>query len=341
MRHNEFFGHHSHSARGVILFTWLLCALALGLPSVGHGQSLQCWSWNATSKTWVYNQACASGGGSPWQIASGKTFTVDNTLKLTGTDNATLNIGAGGTLGSAAYASAQSFQPSGSNIALAGTDVSTSVTNGTSTNCSVGQKTWTALSPTAFGFTTGLVITADETSNPAVYMQGSVCTYLGTTLTIASAYSQGTYTGTGWTIQISGPQGPTGATGASGTPVGGIIAYGGASAPTNYVFCDGTAYSRTVTYNNLFNAIGTTFGAGDGSTTFNVPDLRGRFPLGAGQGTTAENGGTGTNRTLGQMSNGGPNAGSGTIYGAETHTQTILEMPSHNHGGLLLVSRQR
>src|SRR5208283_3310774 len=160
MRHRQFLGHHSHPARGVILFTWLLCALSLVLPTVAHGQSLQCYTWNATTKTWVYNQACASGGGSPWQITLGKTFTVDNTLTLIGTDNASLNIGSGGTLGSAAYASAQSFQPSGGALNLVGTDTTTSVPNGTSTSCSSGQKTWTALSPTALGFTTGMVVTA-------------------------------------------------------------------------------------------------------------------------------------------------------------------------------------
>ncbi len=44
--------------------------------------------------------------------------------------------------------------------------------------------------------------------------------------------------------------------------------------------CDGTAYSRTVTYNNLFTAIGTAYGVGDNSTTFNVPNLKGRVPVG-------------------------------------------------------------
>jgi microcystin-dependent protein len=63
--------------------------------------------------------------------------------------------------------------------------------------------------------------------------------------------------------------------------VGEIIAYGGATAPTGWLSCDGTAVDRT-TYADLFTAIGTTFGVGDGSTTFNVPDLRSRFPVGAG-----------------------------------------------------------
>ena len=62
-------------------------------------------------------------------------------------------------------------------------------------------------------------------------------------------------------------------------PIGCILAYAGAAAPTGWVFCDGSAISR-VDYATLFTAISTSFGVGDGSTTFNVPDLRGRVPVG-------------------------------------------------------------
>jgi microcystin-dependent protein len=57
-----------------------------------------------------------------------------------------------------------------------------------------------------------------------------------------------------------------------------------ASAPTGYLFCDGSAVSRT-TYSALFAVISTTWGAGDGSTTFNVPDMRSRSPVGVGTGS--------------------------------------------------------
>lgn len=60
---------------------------------------------------------------------------------------------------------------------------------------------------------------------------------------------------------------------------GEIKAYGGNSAPAGFLLCDGTAISRT-TYANLFNVVGTNFGIGDGTTTFNLPDLRGRAPVG-------------------------------------------------------------
>lgn len=71
------------------------------------------------------------------------------------------------------------------------------------------------------------------------------------------------------------------------SPPGIIEQYAGASAPTGYLMCDGTAYSRT-TYAALYAAIGTAYGAGDGSTTFNVPDLRGRGLIGAGAPTHSE-----------------------------------------------------
>ena len=84
-------------------------------------------------------------------------------------------------------------------------------------------------------------------------------------------------------------------------PTGSVIPYAGASAPSatlsgvvGWLLSDGSAVSRT-TYATLFAVVGTTYGAGDGSTTFNVPDLRGRAPIGAGTGTGL------TARTRGQL----------------------------------------
>lgn len=62
-------------------------------------------------------------------------------------------------------------------------------------------------------------------------------------------------------------------------PTGSVIATARSTAPTGYLLCQGQAVSRT-TYAVLFAAIGTTYGNGDGTTTFNVPDLRGRVPVG-------------------------------------------------------------
>lgn len=69
----------------------------------------------------------------------------------------------------------------------------------------------------------------------------------------------------------------------------GCLPYAGSSIPTGWLECDGSAVSRT-TYAALFTAISTTWGSGDGSTTFNVPDMRGRVPIGAGTGTVTASG---------------------------------------------------
>ncbi len=68
------------------------------------------------------------------------------------------------------------------------------------------------------------------------------------------------------------------------TPVGTVITYAGSSAPTGYLICNGTAISRT-TYAALFAIIGTTYGAGDGSSTFNLPNLQEKFIVGSSSNT--------------------------------------------------------
>jgi len=75
----------------------------------------------------------------------------------------------------------------------------------------------------------------------------------------------------------------------SGTPAGVVMYFAANAAPTGYLKANGAAISRT-TYLDLFTAIGTTFGAGDGSTTFNVPDLRGEFPRGWDDGRGVDSG---------------------------------------------------
>lgn len=76
-------------------------------------------------------------------------------------------------------------------------------------------------------------------------------------------------------------------------PIGAMQMWGSATPPERWLICDGTPVSRT-TYQGLFAVIGTTYGVGDGSTTFNIPDLRQRFPLGkAASGTGSTLGSTG------------------------------------------------
>lgn len=97
-------------------------------------------------------------------------------------------------------------------------------------------------------------------------------------------------------------------------PTGAVIDFAGleASIPNGFLKCEGQAVSRTVYY-KLYQKLSTTYGIGDGVSTFNLPDLRGRTSIGVGQGTGL------TNRTLADK------------VGAETHQLTVNEMPSHNH----------
>lgn len=99
---------------------------------------------------------------------------------------------------------------------------------------------------------------------------------------------------------------------AASIPSGTVTMFAGASAPTGWMFCDGTAISRT-TYADLFTAIADTWGIGDGSTTFNLPDMRGRAPIGVGTGSGL------TARAL---------AATG---GEESHVLTIAELAAHTH----------
>lgn len=94
-------------------------------------------------------------------------------------------------------------------------------------------------------------------------------------------------------------------------PTGGVTMYGAGSAPSGWLLCDGTAVSRT-TYAALFAVISTTYGVGNGTTTFNLPNLKGRVPVGLDAAQTEFD-------VLGETS------------GSKTHTLSSAEMPSHTH----------
>lgn len=95
-----------------------------------------------------------------------------------------------------------------------------------------------------------------------------------------------------------------------GSPIGAVTAFAGAAAPAGWLIADGSAVSRT-TYALLFALLSTTYGAGDGSTTFNLPDLRGRAPIGVSGGHAR-----------------------GASGGAETTTLSTSQLPAHDHGSV-------
>jgi len=117
--------------------------------------------------------------------------------------------------------------------------------------------------------------------------------------------------------------------GLSFVPAGAINIWPAAAAPTGWLLSQGQAVSRT-TYAKLFAVIGTTYGVGDGSTTFNLPDLRGYFVRGLDAGR-----GVDTGRVLGsgQAGDNAPHNHSGTTSGGSPHghTGTTGAAGSHQH----------
>jgi microcystin-dependent protein len=123
----------------------------------------------------------------------------------------------------------------------------------------------------------------------------------------------------------TGPQGPQGSPGAQGPqgvqgipgtlPPGIIMPYAGAVAPAGYLMCDGSQVSRAQ-YAELFGVVGTTYGNGNGGSTFNLPDLKGRVPVGAGI-------------------DDGPSAccvwAVGSKFGEDRHLLMVNELAPHQH----------
>lgn len=101
--------------------------------------------------------------------------------------------------------------------------------------------------------------------------------------------------------------------GNNNVPVGTVLSFAGSTSPNGYLICDGSAIKRN-SYKDLFSIIGTTYGTGDGSTTFNLPDMRGVFLKGAGT----------TNRVAGKDANGNYYAGTLGAYSQD-------KMQGHHH----------
>ncbi len=158
-------------------------------------------------------------------------------------------------------------------------------------------------------------------ANTFVHSANIVCPGGTNIITAAGDILEFTSEGAGvWVLTDFQP----GTTSVGGVPVGVIVPYGGSAAPSGWLLCYGQAVSRS-TYAGLFATVSTTYGLGDGSTTFNIPDLRGRAPFGADNmgGTAASRVTTASGFTAGAR---------GETGGAETVTLSTTQIPSHSHG---------
>lgn len=125
------------------------------------------------------------------------------------------------------------------------------------------------------------------------------------------------------TINVSGSGVLSLAAGVTVTPSAVVVPYAGGTAPAGWFICNGTAIARS-TYAALYSALGTTYGAGDGSTTFNLPDLRGRSIAGFDPGNA-------TGRLTGANLGGLSASTIGNTGGEQSHTLTIAELAVHSH----------
>jgi microcystin-dependent protein len=190
----------------------------------------------------------------------------------------------------------------------------TGAVTATSGDYTVGQVTGAA--PLASPTFTGTVTLPDGTTATSSGITA------GAAIAMGANKITGLANGSAATDAAAFGQIPTAATGL--LPAGTILDYAGSAPPSGFLLCDGSAVSRS-TYAGLFTAIGTTWGVGDGSTTFNLPDMQGR--VGTGVGSLGTNGQptvalAGTTFSNGTLSNQAGEAG---------HTLSTAELASHAH----------
>jgi microcystin-dependent protein len=240
------------------------------------------------------------------QTGSAGNFTVNGNLTALGNETLTGNMSVGGSLQTTAGLG--SYIAGSFTGAISGTTLTVSaVASGQlfvgQTISGTGITSGTTI--TAFGTGTGGIGTYTVSVAPTVNPTGSI------TITGAAGTTALTPASTDNTVKIATTAFVQTAVSGSGTLTGVIQMWPTASAPTGYLLCNGAAVSRA-TYPALFGVIGSTFGSGDGSTTFNLPDYVNRMPFGANATTTASvtgtinNGSTlaGTTLTVSSVSSG-------------------------------------
>lgn len=197
----------------------------------------------------------------------------------------------------------------------------TQATSTTSMTIGTGSKSFT-LVQTDKNFVVGQWVVITDSTNPSNnWMSGAITSFNSGTgaIVVDITVFDGLGTLSSWVVTQTAP------ISIRPTPAGAVMAFAGVSIPDGWLLCNGATISRT-TYSELFNAIGITYGAGDGSTTFKIPDLRGEFVRGLDGGR-----GVDTDRALGSAqssanlshSHGGATTGSGMHEHVGSNSNTI------------------
>lgn len=212
-----------------------------------------------------------------------------------GATGITGTTGIQGTTGATGITGATGFGAIGA-TGLTGATGATGITGATGLQGSTGVIGATGIGGIGLNGATGATGIQGATGNSgATGLVGSTgSTGIGATgVTGATGVAGATgITGATGATGITGSTGIQGATGAA-LPTGTMLDFGGTAAPSGFLLCDGAAINRT-TFADLFAVIGTAYGVGNGTTTFNIPDRRQRFSLGkAVSGTGSTLGGTG------------------------------------------------
>lgn len=222
---------------------------------------------------------------------SAATATTQATTATTKADEAAASAVAASTSASAASASASAAATSETAAAGSASSASTSATTAT----------------TQAGIAT---TKADEAAASATAAANSASNAATSATNAASSASAAA-------TSASGAAASAAAAAAAGTPTGTVVFFAKNTAPSGFLKANGAVVSRT-TYANLFAVIGTTFGAGDGSTTFALPDMRGEFPRGWDDGRGVDSG-----RAFGSFQS----------HQMQQHTHTVLAAGAFSGGG--------
>jgi microcystin-dependent protein len=308
-------------------------------PSPGANHTVDGKTWTFTDGKWALNVSVGGVQGPAGVAIQGTAPTTLNVLWADTSDTGLVTIPSGGTTGqmlakssSASYDTAWATPVTSSDMALKAPLASPALTGTPTAPTATAATNTTQVATTAFVRTevANLVASAPaalDTLDELAAALGDDANFASTTATaigLKAPLASPTFTGT--------PTAPTAAAGTNTTqlattefvqvasPTGAVVAFAGSSAPTNWLLCYGQAVSRT-TYAALFAVVSTTYGVGDGTTTFNLPDLRGRTVAGVDN-----MGGSDAGRI--DIAN-----SSGTVVGSQYVTLTGAQsgVPAHSH----------